>query len=445
MALHAELRLQVRAYEGSLLSTPSVRVSPAIGQMLYDIKLTMISNGRMRNPLKRYWTCSPSIAFFNVRASGRALRNLFLCAVFWSGACVNAGAQMVETHPDPTCQLTKDAEIPMSFRGGHYIVSVDIGGHPYPMVLGIGTDKTALSPGVIQALGLAEDSRRANVVSGLGSTASEYPHIVSSLKFGSSEWTNLPVLTIDVLKHAPGDTEEPAGILGADVLSRYDLDVDFPNRRMTLYTAQGCIAQFLPWQGRYFEYAAKPQPSSKHRFIIPVTLNGQKLDAILSTGTWRTLVKRSVLSRIGGVRVVQSTASPAGVGTQQPLPAADIFRFDNFQIGPRNYRNAHLQVSDSIPDGEDIVLGLDFLHSRRVWFSPSSERAFMRPSDDQRKVEIPAEIIQPGAFGAIEPGSESQDDLTTMLKNHPEFSTHSHMSYYPSVRVTERTRLQPPP
>src|ERR1700754_3990142 len=95
------------------LRTPSVRVSPAIGQMFYDIKLTMISNGRIRNPLKRYWTCSPSIAFSNVRAPGRALRNLFLCAVFWSGACVNAGAQMVETHPDPTCQLTKDAEIPM--------------------------------------------------------------------------------------------------------------------------------------------------------------------------------------------------------------------------------------------------------------------------------------------------------------------------------------------
>ena len=254
------------------------------------------------------------------------------------------------------------------------------------------------------------------------------------------------MLTIDVLKSAPNDTEAPVGILGADVLSRYDLDVDFPNRTMTLYTAQGCIAQFLPWQGRYFEYAAESQPGSKHRFVIPVTLNGQKLDAILSTGTWRTLVKRSVLSRIGGIRVVQSTTtSPARVGTQQTSIVMDLFRFDNFQIGPRNYQNVRLQVSDSIPDGEDIVLGLDFMHSRRVWFSPSSQRAFMQPSDDQRKVEIPAEIIQPGAFGAIEPGNESQNDLTTMLKKHPEFSTHSHMTYYPTVHVTERARLQPPP
>lgn len=343
---------------------------------------------------------------------------------------------MVQTHPDPTCQLTREAEVQMSFRDGHYVVPVDIGGHSYPMVLAIGTDRTALSPGAIQALGLAEDSRRADVVSGLGSTTSVYPHIVPSLKFGSSEWVNLPVLTIEAIKRTPGDTDAPVGILGTDVLSRYDLNVDFPNRTMTLYTAQGCIAQFLPWQGRYFEYAAKTQPSSKHRFIIPVTLNGQKLDAILSTGLWKTILKRSVLPEVGGVRVAQSTASPTGV---------DLFRFDSFQVGPRNYRNVRLQVNDSIPDGEDITLGLDFMHSRRVWFSFSSERVFMQPSDDQRKVEIPAEIIQPGEFGLIKPDDESQNSLATMLKNHPEFSTHSHMTYFPTIRVIQRARLQPPP
>jgi len=418
-----------------------------VEQIPYYITVTviMISSRRTHSPRGEQGICSSPIAFSTAHALGRASRDLFLCTVLWSGVGVGAQAQMVQTHPDPTCRLTKAAEVQMSFRDGHYVVPVDIGGHPYPMVLGIGTDKTALSPGAIQVLGLAEDSRRADVVSGLGSATSVYPHLVPSLRFGSSEWVNLPVLTIEAIKTTPGDTDAPVGILGTDVLSRYDLDVDFPNRTMTLYTAQGCIAQFLPWQGRYFEYAAKPQPSSKHRFVIPVTLNGQKLDAILSTGSWKTMVKRSVLPEVGGIRVARSTVSAIGAGAEETPTGVDIFRFDSFQVGPRDYRKVRLQAIDSIPEAEDIALGLDFMHSRRVWFSFSSERVFMQPSEDQRKVAIPAEIIQPGEFGLVKPDDASPNSLATMLKNHPEYSTHSHMTYFPTVRVNERARLQPPP
>ncbi|SFI76834.1 retropepsin-like aspartic protease [Paraburkholderia megapolitana] len=388
---------------------------------------------------------SSADVFFDATALRRALRHLLLSTVVWSGICVNAGAQMVETHPDPTCQLTKNAEIQMTVRGGHFIVPVDIGGHSYPMVLGTDTDRTALTPDAIRTLALVEDSRQANVVNGLAGSASEYPYTVPSLKFGPSEWVNLSVLAINMPKGASIDAEQPIGILGADVLSRYDLDVDFPNRTMTLYTAQECIAQFLPWKGRYFEYAAQPQSSSKHRFVIPATLNGQSIHGLLSTGSVRTLVKRSILAKIGGIRVAQLTFAPSSTGNSQSANVVDVYRFDSLQIGPRNYRNVRLRISDSIPDSEDIVLGLDFLRSRRVWFSHSSGRVFMQPSDDQEKVEIPGEIIQPGVFGSIKPDAESPDDLVTMLKNHPELSTHSHMTYYPSVRVVERTRLQPPP
>src|ERR1700685_2554444 len=121
--------------------------------------LLMISSGITRNPRAKRRICSSAIAFCTANAPGRVSRHLFLCTVLWSGVGAGAQAQMVQTHPDPTCQLTKAAEVQMSCRDGHYVVPVDIGGHSYPMVLGIGADRTALFPGAIQALGLAEDSR----------------------------------------------------------------------------------------------------------------------------------------------------------------------------------------------------------------------------------------------------------------------------------------------
>lgn len=373
------------------------------------------------------------------------IRSLVLLLCAWTAGTGVARAQMVQTHPEPECRLDRNAEIPMSFRDDHYIVPVDIGGHAYPMVLGVGTDRTAFSPDAIRMLGLTEDTRQASVVSGLSGARSTYPYLLPSLKFGPEEWDRLPVLTVDLPTGSPGDAAAPVGILGADVLSRYDLDVDFPNRTMTLYTAQGCIAPFLPWQGNYFEYAAKPQPRAKHRFIVPVTLNGRKIDAILSTGSVRTLVKRADLERVGGTRAAQLTFAPSGAGEASSPRTVDVYRFDDLQIGPGNYRNVRLRISDSIADGEDMVLGLDFMHTRRVWFSHSSERVFMQPSSGRKKVEIPAEIVQPGAFGASEPGNAPANDLPAMLGRHPELSTHTHMTYYSGIRVTERARLQPPP
>jgi predicted aspartyl protease len=372
------------------------------------------------------------------------LRFLVLLWCAWVASTAVARAQMVQTQSEPECRLARNAEIPLSFRGGHYTVPVDIGGHAYPMVLGIGTDRTAFSPDAIRMLGLTEDARQASVISGLNGARSTYPYFLPSLKFGTEEWSHLSVLPMNLPMGSPGDVTAPIGILGADVLSRYDLDIDFPNRTITLYTAQGCIAQFLPWQGRYFEYAAKSQLQANHRFVIPVTLNGRKIDAILSTGSVRTLIKRADLEQVGGTRAAQLTFAPSGPAGSSPR-TVDIYRFDNLQIGPRSYRNVTLRISDSISDGEDMVLGLDFMHTRRIWFSHSSERVFMQPSSDQRKVEIPAAIIQPGVFGAIESGDTPGNDLAAMIRQHPELSTHTHMTYTPTVRVIERTRLQPPP
>ncbi|WP_166653637.1 aspartyl protease family protein [Paraburkholderia flava] len=376
------------------------------------------------------------------------LRDVSLAGIMWICCSPFASAQMVETHPDPSCQLTKNAQVQMTVRSGHYVIPVEIGGHVYPMVLGIGSDRTAFTPEAIQTLGLAEDSRRASVVAGLGTgSTSEYPRILPSLRFGGSEWVDLPVLPMQSIPDGPpGAGERPVGLLGADVLSRFDLDVDFVNRSMSLYTAQGCVGQFLPWQGRYFEYATRPVPGSRHRFVIPVQLNGVSLNALLSTGTARSALKREDQPNVGGV----STGSPnknipnGASGYAGSGAVVDRYRFESFRIGPATYHNVLLRVSDTVPEGEDIALGLDFMHSRRIWFPRSSEQVFMQPSTDRRDVPIPSEIIQPGTSGSI-PDGDDPESLDAMIRSRPELSTHSHMTYYPNVRVIQRARLQPPP
>src|SRR6202035_2909582 len=42
-----------------------------------------------------------------------------------------------------------------------------------------------------------------------------------------------------------------AGLLGRDFLSPFDLDMDLPDHRLTLYDVRGCGGGFLPWSMPY--------------------------------------------------------------------------------------------------------------------------------------------------------------------------------------------------
>jgi hypothetical protein len=166
------------------------------------------------------------------------------------------------------CQLKLEATLPMTKVLSHYTVPVDIDGHSYPMMVDSGAERTTLEPGIADALHLAVDSDHATTTTGVGgSVGHEYPRIIPSLKIGSSEWIDLRVLAVSSGAVAPeAQASAPVGILGANVLSRYDVEFDFPGRTLSLYSASGCMGHFAPWQGDYQAYSADKTPGN--RFIL---------------------------------------------------------------------------------------------------------------------------------------------------------------------------------
>jgi len=302
---------------------------------------------------------------------------VFFCAVVCPGT---AFAQMGVARPNAECQLQMIARLPLIESFGHYMVPVGIGGKEYLMVVDTGATATALTPAAADMMRLGVNLGADLRVGGLGGTRSERARIVPSLKLGPAEWVNLKVAVADML---PGKlmAMQPSlvGLLGADALSRYDVEFDFPAKQMTLYTARNCSGWFVPWQGRYYAYT--PDGAQHHRFLLPVALNGRPMRAVLDTGASRSMVtKRAALNAGLSEPALNQLHASSGTGFGGKAFTTYPARFDSLRIGPMVYRHAPLDIGDTDMTYGDMLLGMDFMHSRRVWVSYSSGRVFMQPA-----------------------------------------------------------------
>jgi hypothetical protein len=68
-----------------------------------------------------------------------------------------------------------------------------------------------------------------------------------------------------------------SGLIGGDVLSHYDVEIDLSGRRVRLWQASSCSASDLPWSGP--RGTIPVHVTWGDRLIVTVTLNGKQVDS----------------------------------------------------------------------------------------------------------------------------------------------------------------------
>ena len=110
-------------------------------------------------------------------------------------------------------------------------------------ILDTGADRTLMGEDVVRRLGLERDGWVASIIQGIGGIEQRPNALPRSLRLGSvtlrrrtlSGDTSVTVgpLPVNAVAGRP-----IAGLLGRDFLSPFDLDLDLPAHRMTLYDVQ---------------------------------------------------------------------------------------------------------------------------------------------------------------------------------------------------------------
>ncbi len=107
-------------------------------------------------------------------------------------------------------------------------------------------------------------------------TKSVRPDTVS---FGGASFQNWEFLVSPDFM-LPGDA---SGLLGANVLKAFDVDIDYVNSKLSFFDPDHCPGKVVYWTRT--PYARVPmQLDSNWHITIPVTLDGQSITAIVDTG-----------------------------------------------------------------------------------------------------------------------------------------------------------------
>jgi predicted aspartyl protease len=273
----------------------------------------------------------------------------------------------------PQCRVERKAELPLAVARNFLLTPVKLEGRTEWMVVDTGAETSLLTPEAAE--GLALDAGHTSDLLGVAGMVHSQNVMVRRFEIGGIAGINrsFGVGQIGMINAA----ETPvAGLLGTDVLSQFDVELDVPGRRMAFYMVSGCNG-FVPWGGT--ASAIPVRFSNRGLTFLPLRIDDRPVRALLDTGARVSLMTRRVASNLG-VTAWMLEADPERGGTGVGMNAIELrqHRFDSVALGPVTIRDMAINVADLRLPGVEMLLGADWIGPRRVWISYSDGAIFVR-------------------------------------------------------------------
>jgi len=272
------------------------------------------------------------------------------------------------------CTIERATTVALRNARNFMLAPVSLDGRDTLFVVDTGAEASTVTPQAAEALRLPTDQRHGSVLLGIAGPFHTPNVRVRSFALGEVVRADQS-LGIGRMPSFPPSVPTVAGLLGADVLSAYDVDLDLPNGRMALYTPRGC-AGFVPWPGAVAVPLARTRSGLA---FVDAVVDGVTVRALLDTGARTTLLARATAASLG-VSQAALAHDPQRVGIGIGLGNIDVrtHRFGELGLPGAMQRNVAANVADIHLPGVEMLLGADYLGARRIWISYSTGRLFLR-------------------------------------------------------------------
>ncbi|MEJ2540736.1 MAG: retropepsin-like aspartic protease [Gemmatimonadota bacterium] len=282
-----------------------------------------------------------------------------------SALLVTAPALQPPTVSMPHLDTDERARIEVPFEmspRGHIMVEVSVdGGEAVPFALDTGAGITILNQARLGTLGVTERAsgevaQRAHGTVSLGRAE------VDALSMGEAVFGGMEVGVMDLTDVEAGQMVS-YGILGFDILSRFDVSLDFRNRTVALYPRADDLASCKVCDG---EISTPFERAGGTHIRFDVTISDQSIPAILDTGSGRN-----------GMNLLAAAAIGVDLPATIPGGHAPGLNVGAIHMGGGTLaRNVPVGVIDlpafaalGLADGPAILLGTGALAGRRVGIS----------------------------------------------------------------------------
>jgi predicted aspartyl protease len=289
------------------------------------------------------------------------------------------------------CAFSRIDEWPVRLVRGHLIVDGAINGRKVGVMLDTGATRSFVLRAAMDRLDLPRQQARGYRFYGIGGESNVDIVFLADFAIGEAKRKGWRVLSVG--EHDFGDGAE--FLLGEDFYRDIDVEFDLPNGVVRLFRAEHCDSAWLGyWSNDVQRIEIEPLDTSNPRIIVPVTLNGKTLSAMLDSGAFASMLDARDAAAVGltpstpGVKLIGWT-SGVGVGRVDVwMGPLEHFKIGDEKVGDTAikfadlYRDARYTVTGSrIPvraDALPMLLGSDFLQSHRVLVSHSQRMLYFQ-------------------------------------------------------------------
>ncbi len=352
-----------------------------------------------------------------------------------------------------------------TLSGSTELVPVVIAGKPHNFVLDTGGLLSQISRPLVKELGLTvrqEGREREEIYDALGNVSRDQTR-VPDFKLGAVESRDVALMIAPSL--GTEATHGIDGLLGPDLLVRYDMELDFASDTMNLFSPDHCPGHVVYWNAPAVatvpitleqsrsnpdhrdrsplrEVAVKPSELGRRELdgfhiYVQVMLDGHGIKALVDTGATGSALSTDMAEKLFGLTMGTGETPVQGNLNGDASVKTYSHRFKSLSFGtvsisdPRlviipNAMNRNIIPQPLVADRTkterdlisqpDMILGMDILRRLRLYFAFQEEKMYVSPSS--RPSGEPAPFTQ-AFIGAMLKRldtllAESPDDAATL-------------------------------
>lgn len=279
------------------------------------------------------------------------------------------------------CVVTPQAKLVLTYNGFVPTASATINDHVIEMGIDTGAQRSVITPELANRLNLPHDLNHHTQVYGTSGHQTVPNAFVDNLAFAGISYPHISLPTVSLKLANIGNTASPdekmEGLIGSDILSHYDLEFDFPAKRLTLYRVSHCESVIPPWSKPYMTMPMIVTPS--HRPTIQIELDGNLATAIFDTGASGERLDPSATSRVGLTNdIIANDPIHAGAGVGGDPYKVPSHKFSRIKIGTETYKDIPMDIVSLGSNEADSLLGEDYIHSRKFWLSYATQTLYVQ-------------------------------------------------------------------
>jgi predicted aspartyl protease len=276
------------------------------------------------------------------------------------------------------CQLARVAQLPMTLKTGHVVIPASANGKDLTLGIDTGGYGSSLTKEGISRLGRAAPyvARLGAVVPGIGGLWVSGGNVrLDNLRIGDLE---LDRLLLPEMVAFPGVD----GLIGPDILNRYDMELDFSGKTFSLFKAHPCADHAVTWTG---SYTVIPFTLTRDGHVrVAVTLDGQHTDAILDTGAGVSVMSledaNGMFALTAASPAVEAANPVAGLSWAKPVKAYAT-TFKTLTIGGVTIPGPRMELVEGRNflghDFATLVLGNDVLSRFHLYIAYRQQKLYL--------------------------------------------------------------------